>query len=105
MPLVSVDLFKGLPLYITVCFVVLFFYLPGYLLWKLLLVRAERFRKFCMEEYGLWSSSLTQMVISILITGWLGFLLGEAGIFNIYLLAGIIGLLCTVPLIIEGPKK
>jgi len=45
------------------------------------------------------------MTISVLITGWVGFVLAELGYFNISILAGIIGFICLVLAVIGNPRK
>ena len=105
MPLSSSETFKGLPFYLTIPLIILFFYLPGYLIWKLILIRSEKFRKFCNEEYGFWSSQIVKVVISILITGWTGFVLGEAGIFRISIIAGVLTFLCIILFFLCGAGK
>ena len=105
MVLGSLDTFPGLPPLAVTGLVVLFLFLPGHLLWKLLTVRSEKFRQFCQEEYGFSTALLAQMAISVLVTGWAGFVLGETGLFDIWILASIVGAVCVVLLAIGNPMK
>ncbi len=105
MPLYAAEIVSGLQPLTSTGLALLFLFLPGCLLWKLLIVRSERFREFCMEEYGFWTALLAQMTISVLITGWAGFVLGELGYFNVFLLAGIIGVVCVILAVMGNPKR
>ena len=104
MPVVSTTVEQGLPLIASLGLGVLLLFLPGFALWRLLLSRSPAFRQLCQEEWGFWSALLVQITISVIITGWIAYVMAELGVFSVLLLAGIILTFCLALFIASGPR-
>ncbi|MBN1917364.1 MAG: hypothetical protein JW889_05600 [Verrucomicrobia bacterium] len=70
--------------------VLVLFMAPGAVLWRSVMKRYERVRRLVGELLGPVTSIIVQVAISMLITGWAGFVLGEIGVFSLHLLVGVV---------------
>ena len=80
-----------LPNVLFVCIALLVLLLaPGAVLWRSVVKRYERVRQLAGELLGPVTSITLQVAISMLVTGWVGFVLGELGVFSSYLLVAVV---------------
>ncbi len=82
----------------------LLLFMPGAVLWRSVLGRYERVRRFSGEVLGPWTAAVVQVAASMLVTGWVGFVLGEVGVFSRYLLVAIVAALSVAGLLAAGRK-
>jgi len=77
---------------------------PGMALWRSILARYERARRYAADTLGPWTAAAAQVAASMLLTGWVGFVLGEVGIFSRYLLVAIMAAMSAAGLLAAGRK-
>lgn len=90
-------------LFVCVALPVLLF-VPGMVLWRAVLARYERVRRYAQETLGPWTAVAAQVAPSVLVTGWVGFILGEVGVFSRYLLVAIVAALSALGLLAVGRR-
>ncbi len=88
-----------LSIFISILFI---FFLPGFLIWQILLIKSLRFKQYAENEFGFWTALSTQICISLLISGSIAFCLAETGHFSIPILLIIIASFCLASLIVTG---
>jgi len=72
---------------------------PGAVLWGALAGRYERLRRWAAETLGPWTVTVVQVAASMLVTGWVGFVLGEVGVFSRTWLVAVVAALSVAGLL------
>jgi len=90
-------------LFVCVAFPVLLF-VPGMVLWRIVSARYKRVRVYAREMLGPWTAVGVQVAVSVLVTGWVGYVLGEIGLFSRTLLVVIVAGLSGLGLVATGWK-